>query len=115
MARVEVNGPVELLCMTDSVGRRIDERVALLDRQVLIVCECEIIPAVAEAFRILVLDAWLKLHMLSRGKGIRERILVFNAHGVNGDYSSFLVGEVTVIAVVLAACRWEHEQQRGNC
>ena len=98
MTRVEVNGPVELLCMTDSVGRRIDERVALLYRQVLIVCECEIIPAVAEAFRIFVVDAWLKLHMLSRGKGIRERILVFNAHGVNGDYSSLLVGEVAVVA-----------------
>lgn len=109
MTRVEVNGPVEFFRMTDSVGRRIDERVALLYRQVLIVCECEIIPTVAEAFRIFVVDAWLKLHMLSRGKGIRERILVFNSHGVNGDYSSLLVGEVAVVAVVLAAGRWKVE------
>ena len=47
--------------------------------------------------------------MLSRGKGIRERILVFNSHGVNGDYSSLLVGEVAVVAVVLAAGRWKVE------
>ena len=60
-----VNGPVELLCMADGVGRRIDERVALLDRQILIVVERKVIPAVAQALRVLIAHTRFKFHVLS--------------------------------------------------